>query len=66
MHISSLHSSLSSGLIHNATSVRVSVPSYVVPGTAAPDDRQDWRIDLVATEPYWHGECLSQLRLLTL
>lgn len=35
--------------------MRVSVPSYVVPGAAAPDERQTWRIDLAATEPHWLG-----------
>jgi hypothetical protein len=53
--------SLSSGLIRNPNSVRVSVPSYVVPGAAAPDDKQRWRIDLVATEPYWQGVWISLL-----
>lgn len=47
---------LDSGSIRNATSARVSVPSYVVP--TDPQDKsgkQVWRTDLLATEPYWLG-----------
>ncbi|WOO76535.1 Protein phosphatase methylesterase 1 [Vanrija pseudolonga] len=48
---------LNSGSIRNATSARVSVPSYVVseaPG-AGVDSKQVWRTDLLSTEPFWEG-----------
>ncbi len=40
---------MTSGTIRNETSARVSVPSIVVPA----GDKQVWRTDLLATEPYW-------------
>ncbi|KAL1413723.1 Protein phosphatase methylesterase 1 [Vanrija albida] len=47
---------LNSGSIRNATSARVSVPSYVVPAASGgPDDKQVWRTNLLSTEPFWEG-----------
>lgn len=52
--------SLHSSSIRNATSARVSVPSYLTPSPdetdPGPQGKQVWRTDLLATEPYWAGE----------
>jgi hypothetical protein len=52
--------SLHSNSIRNATSARVSVPSYLTPAPdetdPGPQGKQVWRTDLLATEPYWAGE----------
>ncbi|CAK9784011.1 hypothetical protein CC85DRAFT_268296 [Cutaneotrichosporon oleaginosum] len=42
---------VSSGTIRNETSARVSVPSYILPSGSG--DKQVWRTDLLATEPFW-------------
>lgn len=54
--------SLTSNSIRNVESARVSVPSFLSPDpasnpTGSAEDKQVWRTDLLATEPYWAGQC---------
>jgi len=44
--------SVSSGMVKNPDSARVSVPSLLVPH---PDGTYRWRMNLANTEPYWEG-----------
>lgn len=62
-----LTDSISSHSIRNPTSARISVPSYVKP--ASPDrssmSEQVWRADLLVTEPYWMGEPLLPVHVMS-
>ncbi|GFZ48458.1 Protein phosphatase methylesterase 1 [Saitozyma sp. JCM 24511] len=55
--VDAIHWHLHSSSIRNATSARVSVPSYLTPSPdetdPGPQGKQIWRTDLLATEPYW-------------
>lgn len=63
-HIHACLNSVNTGLIHNPTSARVSIPSIIVPADSplTPSTRANigfkykWRTPLRSTAPYWDSE----------
>ncbi|WVW86010.1 hypothetical protein I302_108048 [Kwoniella bestiolae CBS 10118] len=54
--VDAIHWHLSSNTLRDTEAARVSVPSFLIPdpsNTSSGGEKQIWRTDLLATEPYW-------------